>query len=94
MAFETLLVMVIGIASLTGLRLLLAVIGKGHAADHPQAPRSRVGAADGSTLRVVRGTGRSRNLMYFVTDEEAHRAAADTQKASHSQLSGAARLAP
>lgn len=70
MTFETLLVLVIGITSLTGLRILLAVIGKGHSADHPKAPLPREAAAGGSKRRVVRGTGRCRNLLYFVAEED------------------------
>ncbi|WP_328532171.1 hypothetical protein OG984_14075 [Nocardioides sp. NBC_00368] len=70
MTFETLLVMAVGIAALTGLRIVLALIGKGHAADHSAVPRPREGTAAGSRCRAVRGTGRNRNLLYFVPRTE------------------------
>lgn len=66
MTFETLLVMAVGIAALTGLRIVLALIGRGHAADHSQVPLPRGSAEPGSRCRAVRGTGRNRNLLYFV----------------------------
>lgn len=80
MTFETLLVMVVGIAALTGLRIVLSLIGKGHAADHSQAPLPREGTATGSRCRVVRGTGRSRNLLYFVPSQEPQSPVAATRR--------------
>ncbi|MBG6098055.1 hypothetical protein [Nocardioides luteus] len=70
MTFETLLVMAVGIAALTGLRIVLALIGKGHAADHSTIPRPREEGAVGTRRRAVRGTGRNRNLLYFVPSQE------------------------
>lgn len=70
MTFETLLVMAVGIAALTGLRIVLALIGRGHAADHSQVSRPREGGAHGARCRAMRGTGRNRNLLYFVPPKQ------------------------
>lgn len=67
MHYETAIVMIVGIAALVSLRVILAVVGKEYAADHPrvQAPQ-RVGAAASTPApRVVRGTGRNSHLLYF-----------------------------
>lgn len=93
MTFEALLVMVVGIASLTGLRIILALIGKGHAADHPQGPLPRENTAHVPAPRVVRGTGRCRNLLYIVADEGEQPAVADAQRANNVKPTGTAHVA-
>lgn len=94
MTFETLLVMAVGIAALTGLRIVLSLIGRGHAADHSQVQLPREGTATGSKCRVVRGTGRSRNLLYFVPSQDSESATPETHSAPDVRPRGAAPLAP
>ncbi|MFI5623942.1 hypothetical protein ACIA03_10780 [Nocardioides sp. NPDC051685] len=100
MTFETLLVMAVGIAALTGLRIVLALIGKGHAADHSAVPRPREGAAAESRCRAVRGTGRNRNLLYFVPAQETPASVTEVRHTRQARQpvdvrpSGATHLAP
>jgi len=66
MHFETAIVMIVGIGALVSLRVILAVVGKEYAADHPHVSIPRRDAQDGSApTRVVRGTGRNSHLLYF-----------------------------
>lgn len=67
MHFETAVVMIVGIAALASLRLILVVVGKEYAADHPGARIPWRGPMDSPDRddRVVRGTGRNSHLLYF-----------------------------
>lgn len=97
MTFETLLVMAVGIAALTGLRIVLALIGKGHSADHSPVPLPRKGTEAGSRCRAVRGTGRNRNLLYFVPNQGPSASATEarqTRQVRDVRPRGATRLAP
>lgn len=66
MHFETAIVMIVGIVALVSLRVILAVVGKEYAADHPGARIPRQAADEAfPRVRVVRGTGRNSHLLYF-----------------------------
>lgn len=78
MTVETLLVMVFGAAALIALRLVLAFVGKDFERDHPHVPLPRRTLGDMPTT-VCRGTGRSRHLIFFPTEEETHAAAVGNQ---------------
>jgi hypothetical protein len=71
MHFETAIVMIVGIVALVSLRLILVVVGKEYAADHPRVSIPRRDMVDASvpTTRVVRGTGRNSHLLYFPPQE-------------------------
>jgi hypothetical protein len=66
MHFETAIVMIVGVVALVSLRVILAVVGRQYAADHPGARIPRESADEPVPLcRVVRGTGRKSHLLYF-----------------------------
>lgn len=67
MQLETAMVMVVGLVALAAVRLILAVVGRDFAADHPdiQFPRRDPADGDGAPQRVCRGTGRNSHLLYF-----------------------------
>lgn len=71
MHIETAIVMIVGIAALVSLRVILAVVGKQYAADHPGARIPRESADESvPRIRVVRGTGRNSHLLYFPQPSE------------------------
>ena len=66
MHLETAMVMIVGGVALLALRLILAVVGKEFASDHPGCELSRRDPAEvESPQRVWRGSGRNSHLMYF-----------------------------
>jgi hypothetical protein len=66
MHLETAMVMIVGGVALVALRLILAVVGKDFAADHPGcALQKRDLANPEAPQRAWRGTGRNSHLMYF-----------------------------
>lgn len=67
MQLETAMVMVVGLVALASVRLILALVGRDFAADHPDVhvPRRDPADGDGAPQRVCRGTGRNSHLLYF-----------------------------
>lgn len=66
MQVETVAVLIVGLVALATVRVILAVVGRDFAADHPgcdfeRRPEDAVVPAQ----RVYRGTGRNSHLLYF-----------------------------
>ena len=66
MHLETAMVMIVGGVALVALRLILAVVGKDFATDHPGCElQRRDPASPEAPERAWRGSGRNSHLMYF-----------------------------
>jgi hypothetical protein len=67
-------VMIVGVLTLIGIRLIVAFVGRDYREDHPRRPQSATephGPAkelSQASPRVVRGTGRDGHLLYVASD--------------------------
>lgn len=96
MQTETFIIMIVGLLAIGLIRLIIAMVGREYAADHPHvkskaAQTSAEGESmtDGGELSVrsqrpVRGTGRKSHLLYFPEAESAVDAEPATTDASES----------
>jgi hypothetical protein len=91
MQTETFIIMIVGLLAIGLIRLIIAMVGREYAADHPhvksKGPRSVVpssapgDATDGDAAlsvpsqRPIRGTGRKSHLLYFPESDQVEPAA-------------------
>jgi hypothetical protein len=77
MQTETVIIMIVGLLAIGLIRLVIAMVGREYAADHPhiKAKVSRDAAESGSTdlvatpgPRAVRGTGKKSHLLYLPSE--------------------------
>jgi hypothetical protein len=71
---ETVIIMIVGLLAIGLIRLVIAMVGREYAADHPHQKKT---TTDGSTTgpdvplqRPMRGTGRKSHLLYLPAADE------------------------
>lgn len=98
MQTETFIIMIVGLLAIGLIRLIIAMVGREYAADHPHvksrgAQAAGQAPADGDLMndatpstpsqRPVRGTGRKSHLLYFPAADQAN-SSADAQPSGDS----------
>lgn len=100
MQTETFIIMIVGLLAIGLIRLIIAMVGREYAADHPhvksKGPRTAVAsptmgestegdaALSVPSARPIRGTGRKSHLLYFPEAEQVE-PAAEAQSATDSE---------
>lgn len=73
MQTETVIIMIVGLLAIGLIRLVIAMVGREYAADHPHQKKSTGTVAEPAvpTQRPMRGTGRKSHLLYLPTADGA-----------------------
>lgn len=96
MQTETIIIMIVGLLAIGLIRLIIAMVGREYAADHPHVKSKGARIPQGNSTsdgdaalsvpsqRPIRGTGRKSHLLYFPEAEQVD-SAAEAQSTTDSE---------